>query len=268
VSAPTPATRAQVRALARLQRADERRARGACLVEGARLVAEALEAGCVVEQVATDGREDAPARAVLERVRARGVPVVALAPREAARIAAREHGPGFFARVRRPAPWDGAVPPRGPVLVVVACGLQDPGNVGALARSARAFGACGAWLVGSCADPFGPKVVRASAGAVFRLPLAGAPLEAVLERAGADGLEACAAVAPRGREDAGEGAGPAPLALPARCALLLGHETRGVPAAAGARPVTIPQRPDVESLNVAAAGAVLAAAWFGAWGEA
>jgi TrmH family RNA methyltransferase len=120
--------------------------------------------------------------------------------------------------------------------------LVDPGNVGTLIRTADAFDACVALSAG-CADPFSPKAVRASVGAIFRVPLVAwdelpPPRVALDAHAGLD------------IRDAG---------LPASVSLLLGAEREGLPeevvATCEAR-VTIPLPGAAESLNVAAAGAV------------
>jgi len=155
----------------------------------------------------------------------------------------------------KPAPdWDG------PDLLLVLDGIGDPGNVGTLIRSADAAGAGGVVLTENSADAFGPKVVRASAGSLFSLP----PLqweehrpEVVSERLRARDIPIVTAVA-HGGEDCFS------YAWPRRCALVLGHETRGVSpifAATATSGVTIPIFGRAESLNVAAAGAVLLYAW-------
>ena len=79
---------------------------------------------------------------------------------------------GLDAAVPQPPRWDGQLARTGPALLVALCGLQDPGNVGTLLRSARAFGAAAVLLTEGSADAFGPKVVRASAGAALWLPTA------------------------------------------------------------------------------------------------
>jgi TrmH family RNA methyltransferase len=189
--------------------------------------------------------------------------VVLLAQHVAARLSDRQHAPGLLAEVALPAPWDGEVPRAGAVLLLALCGVQDPGNVGTLLRSARAFGARACLLAPGTADPFGPKVVRSSAGAALRLPVAAVALEALPELARRLGLQSVAAVPPE-RGGAG-GALPLPGdagALPARCLLLLGHETRGVPALAGCATVSVPQEPGFDSLNVAVAGSILLADWY------
>jgi RNA methyltransferase, TrmH family len=119
--------------------------------------------------------------------------------------------------------------------------VADPGNVGTLLRTADAFGASVA-LSGGCADPVGPRALRASAGAIFRVPLvpwAAMPTRVVaLVAHGGISLE------------------EAPLESPVT--LLLGSERRGLPPdlATDHCKVTIHVPGEAESLNVAAAGAI------------
>ena len=119
--------------------------------------------------------------------------------------------------------------------------LADPGNVGTLLRTADAFGACVA-LSDGCADPTGPKAARASAGAVFRVPLTGWD----------DAPGARVALVAHGGAPLGEVELEPPLTL------LLGAEREGLPErlVATSRRVTIPLPGVAESLNVAAAGAI------------
>ena len=127
--------------------------------------------------------------------------------------------------------------------LLVLDGVQDPGNVGAIARSAAAAGAPALAVLESSADPYGPKAVRASAGNLFRL------LVARGTAADLEGLEVWGADAEGGEALAGTAVERAPV-------LLLGGEVRGLRAPV-ARRVTIPIAAGVESLNVAAAAAVL-----------
>ena len=120
--------------------------------------------------------------------------------------------------------------------------LADPGNVGTLVRTADAFGAC-VGLSDGCADPLSPKALRASVGAIFRVPLV----------AWADLPD------PRFALDAHVGVDIRDATVPAQASLLLGAERHGLPdeVAAGCESrVTIPLPGAAESLNVAAAGAV------------
>ncbi len=141
-------------------------------------------------------------------------------------------------------------------LLLVACGVQDPGNTGALVRLADAAGASGL-VAAAGADPFGPRAVRASAGSIFRLPVARLPREEELPGFLASVRSAGFAVAgaaARGGDDFREAMPPRPLAL------VLGGEASGLPPAIEGMldvRLTIPTNPRVESLNVAAAAAVL-----------
>ena len=132
--------------------------------------------------------------------------------------------------------------PRGPRDVCLALWqLSDPGNVGTLLRTADAFGACVA-LSDRCADPTGPKAVRASAGAIFRVP--------VLAWDDAPG-EKVALVAHGGMP-------LTELDLSPPLTFMLGAEREGLPDSLATQcyKATIPLTGAAESLNVAAAGAI------------
>jgi TrmH family RNA methyltransferase len=126
--------------------------------------------------------------------------------------------------------------------------------VGTLIRTADAAGARGVVLARGCADAFAPKVVRASAGSVFHLPLLIEQSTVDFDRTlSAHGISVVTAAA-HGARDCFD------FAWPRRCALVLGHETRGISERwqeAASHSVTIPLRGRAESLGVASAGAVL-----------
>ncbi|HEV2415479.1 MAG TPA: RNA methyltransferase [Candidatus Dormibacteraeota bacterium] len=127
--------------------------------------------------------------------------------------------------------------------LVVLDRIQDPGNVGAIARTAAAAGAPALVALAGTADPYGPKAVRASAGNVFRLRVAHAQWK---DLAGLDGYGAAAT-------------GGAPLAeAPIESAgmIVLGSEAHGL-SRQDLKLVTVPLHEGVESLNVAAAAAVI-----------
>jgi TrmH family RNA methyltransferase len=127
--------------------------------------------------------------------------------------------------------------------------IGDPGNVGAIVRSAAALAGGTVALGPGCADPYSPKAVRASMGAIFT--------ELIARAAIAETPEPRVALVAHG--------GEAPAALQGSATLCLGAEREGLPdevLAACERRVTIPLRPEVESLNVAAAAAI--ALWEGA----
>lgn len=144
------------------------------------------------------------------------------------------------------------LPTDGPILVVAD--LRDPGNVGTLMRTAEAAGFAALVVAGDVVDPTNPKVVRASAGAVFRLPVAIAgTVDAAYEAARASGRTVVATVVDVDAESYDQ------IDLTS-AAIVLGNEAHGLdPHAASTadRRVTIPLAGPTESLNVAAAGAVL-----------
>ena len=138
-------------------------------------------------------------------------------------------------------------------LILVLAGLQDPGNVGTLLRSAEAFAATGVLLLPGTASPWNPKALRASAGSAFRVPAIHATEAEVLDLLAQHSIPAIAAVA-----RAGISVSAAPLAGP--CALLIGNEGAGLSdslIAAAAHRITIPMPGNVESLNAAIAGSLL-----------
>lgn len=136
---------------------------------------------------------------------------------------------------------------------LVLDGLQDPGNVGTLWRTADAFGADGLILLPGCADPWNPKTLRATMGACFRLPVWEGELTELLPRLKQAGLPLYATALREDTVDVRE------IALD-RAAVVIGSEGRGVSRevlAASERTVKIPMTDRCESLNAAAAGAVL-----------
>lgn len=139
-----------------------------------------------------------------------------------------------------------------PLLVVLA-GLQDPGNLGTILRSAEAFGADGVLSLPGTVSAWNQKAVRASAGSVFRLPLLALGLDEAMEFLREAGVKIYAATV-----QAGEPADLVDLAGP--IALLIGNEGNGLPKDvadhADAR-LTIPCPGPVESLNAAVAASVL-----------
>ena len=241
--------------LQRLRRLSRRRAartgEGAYVIDGPTLLAEALEAGVeVMDVVAEPGcppdlfDRAALAGASVWRASAGSLGrfVETVTPQRVAAIARMDDRP--------PAEAAAAAGP----LALVLVGVGDPGNAGTLLRSAEAAGAGAVLFCDGSVDPFGPKCVRASAGAVFRLAVtrdgASADVLAALAAAGTGAVAAVARGAPA--YDAVDLRGPV--------AIVVGSEPHGLPAAvAGAvgTAVTIPMAGRAESLNVAMAGTIL-----------
>lgn len=141
-----------------------------------------------------------------------------------------------------------------PPLFLILDRIQDPGNLGTLLRTAEAAGVTAVWLLKGTTDPFSPKVLRATMGSIFRVPLAtGVEIESVLALK-AQGVTLLAA---------GLGAAALPYYeadFSKPLALALGNEANGLAdwlKAAGDRLITIPLAGAAESLNVAVAGAII-----------
>lgn len=138
-------------------------------------------------------------------------------------------------------------------LVVVLAGVQDPGNLGTVVRSAEAFGASGVLLAENTVSRFNPKAVRASAGSIFRLPMAAVKLAEAATKLRQHGLRLFATSSHQGT--------PVEQAeLAGALALFLGSEGAGLPREALAlmdETLLIPHSPRVESLNAGIAASIL-----------
>jgi TrmH family RNA methyltransferase len=240
-------------------------------VEGARLVEEALHSGCRVQAVLfseSGKRHHQRLSPIIDRPEM-AFPTLYTTDRLFEGLADTEHPQGVAALIHpRETSFDDLVrtPASGcAALLVVLAGVQDPGNVGTILRTAAAFGATGAATAASgisgTASPFSPKALRASAGAALHLPvLAGASLAILLTQFKVAGIRTLASSAHEPRD--GEQALLAPWEVDwcQPVALLVGNEGAGLPEeverSSDAR-IRIPMASGVESLNAAAAAAVL-----------
>lgn len=237
------------RALRRLVQARRRRREGRFLAEGPRVVAEALRAGAPLELLlVSDPLGDPHLLRLARRAAARGCEVRTVEAGALELLSPARTSQGLLAVA--------TLPPDRPALEGdLVCLLEEvgePGNTGALLRAALGAGAASVLLCGG-ADPYAPRAVRASAGALFHLPLARMSREEALSALRASGHLLVGAAA-RGGEDLFTSE------LPRRCAVVLGSEVRGLsPGLLDAvdRLVTVPLTPSCESLNVAVAGALV-----------
>jgi TrmH family RNA methyltransferase len=230
------------------------------VVEGVKVVREALAAGVDVESVYVDRSgpsSDAAVGTLLDEAYGAGTRVFDLGPGVLARVADTVSPQPVMAVVRQmDVPLEALRhgDDDAPELVVVCVDLRDPGNAGTVLRSAEAAGASGLVCCDGSVDLFNPKTVRASAGALFRLPVvAGGDPAHVLGVLGDWGLTRLATT-PRG------GANYTDADLTARLALVLGNEAHGLPDELGPLldgRLTIPMAGRAESLNAGMAGAVL-----------
>jgi len=240
-------------------------------VEGVRLVEEALRSGCRIQAVLfseAGERHHERLASIIERPEM-AFPVLRTTDRLFEGLADTEHPQGVAALVHpRQTSFDDLV--RAPAsacapLLVVLAGVQDPGNVGTILRTAAAFGATGAATAASgisgTANPFSPKALRASAGAALHLPiLAGISLAILLTQLKVAEVRTLASSVHEPRD------GEQPLHAPWEVdwcqpvALLVGNEGAGLPEeverGADAR-IRIPMAGGIESLNAAAAAAVV-----------
>ena len=237
-----------------LQRRRGRERRGLALAEGVRLVEEALAAGVEVRGAAVSPSLEATLRGVAlkDALRGRGVRLEELEDPALGKLADTDTPQGVIA-VIAPRLWtleDIPVGPRSAVLVLD--GVQDPGNVGTLCRTAHGLGAAGVVALAGTADLVNPKALRAGMGAQFRLPCAPADDGALSEWATETGTSLWVA--------ATDGAPIRELTLSGPVALVLGNEGAGVRPGlnrvATAR-VAVPLAPGAESLNVAVAAGIL-----------
>jgi RNA methyltransferase, TrmH family len=230
-----------------------RRDEGAFVVEGPKGVGSALDRGAVLESAYVGPGADRAFRPLTSRLRELGIPIDELKEGVLERIGDTVTPQPVLAVASMTLTDLDALDREGPVLVAVT--VRDPGNAGTLLRSAEAAGCAGVVFCGNSVDPYAPKVVRSSAGAVFGIPVVEAdqPVK-VLDALGRQGRRRLAAVATGGeRFDRVDLRGPV--------ALVLGNETEGLPAELDASldgRVTIPIEPPAESLNVGMAATVLA----------
>ena len=219
-------------------------------LEGEHLIAEAVRSGLTLETLfLREGSEsmlDRPALAGLE-----ATSTLTLS-REVFASAVETPSPqGIAATILIPESQPIAPQPQSTVLVLES--LQDPGNLGTLIRSAEAFGAQQIFLTPDTVNPWNPKVVRASAGSVFRMPIARAPLSEIATQLKQQGTALYAAVAQHH-----DSISLLKTTFAPRSALMIGNEGAGLSAAALAlahHRIRIPCA--VESLNAAVAGSTL-----------
>jgi len=226
---------------------------GCCAIEGPRVVEEAIRSGLKFRAVFFGASAKARAERLLPQLGAH-VETVILPDKLFATAVPSEAPQGVAALVRckRFTLEDVlAKSQAGPVVAVA--GLQDPGNLGTIVRSAEAFGAAGVLLGEGTVGPFNSKAVRASAGSVFRLPVIKIKLPEVLEQLRDRGLRLVATSSHKGI--------PLPESvLTGPLAVFIGGEGAGLGRDLFAEMdevVAIPHSPKVESLNAGVAASVV-----------
>ena len=223
-------------------------AQGYCVAEGPHLLEEARRSGSRIRAILV--AESAAARMIGGAER-----LTIIEDRVFEKLAGTETSQGVIALIDPPEWTMTQLLPQG-ALVVVLDGIQDPGNAGTILRATEAFGASGVVFLKGSVSPFNAKVLRASAGSLFRVPFVhGMDADGVLESFGERGIVLYAGVPCDPIHQA--------MALPKAdlthdCALIVGNEGSGVGERlrSTARLVAIPTV-GVESLNAGIAAAIL-----------
>ncbi len=241
----------RIKAAKRLQQRRERLAQGRFLVEGARLVADAWQAGIRPQVVFYDPAgltAASPAHALLAEMQRAGIACVPCTPQVIAELTETVTPQGIAAVLPLP---ERPLPPR-VTFALLLDGVRDPGNAGTLLRSAEAAGVELVLFGPQTVDPFNGKVVRAGMGAHLRVPLREAASWAEVHALLPEGLPLYLA-----EMDAPLDYDQVDWRRPA--ALVVGGEAAGASAAAraAATPIRIPMLGKVESLNAAMAGSVV-----------
>ena len=229
---------------------------GLLLLDGAHLVDDAIRAGVAIEHAAVDvnaGERDEVAR-LLASLRSKHIETVSVTAPVMDALSPVRSSSVIVAIARRPSRnaddvYSGPMP-----LAVMACGVQDPGNLGAIVRVAEAGGASGVVAVGATADPFGWKALRGSMGSALRLPLHRVDdVFAAIAEARHHGCRVIATVPRNGRS-----LFDVDLRRPA--SVLIGGEGAGLADAvvdAADDRISIPMQIPVESLNAAVTAALV-----------
>jgi TrmH family RNA methyltransferase len=229
------------------------------VLDGVHLLLDAVRAGVPIEiVVATADLLDDPSTEVQDLwrlVRGAGVPLheATTAVIEAASPVRTPSGVVAIARWAL-SPLETLWAPA-PALVLGLVDVQDPGNAGAVIRSADGLGATGVVMIGATADPASPKTMRGAMGSSFRIPVARASLGEAMRSARTAGLQVVATTAPSaGATDLHAADLTGPLLV------LLGNEGAGLPAQAlrtADLQLSIAMRPGIDSFNVAVTSALI-----------
>lgn len=237
-----------------LKRRKARERQGLFVAEGLRTVEALLASPLRVRGVLVSDTLDRTPRGaeLLTAIDARGLELVRVSEADFASAADTEQPQGVLAVAEQPTSrLDGLALPEGGRLLVLD-GIQDPGNVGTLLRSAAALGAVASVVLPGTVDPWNAKVVRSAVGHQFRHPPVLATLDELRAYLAAQGCALWGAAA--------EGAPMGQAPLPTRLAIAVGNEGSGLSAelrAACHELVSIPMAADAESLNVAVAAGIL-----------
>lgn len=244
---------ARVKEWAGLQEKKHRDRSGQYIIEGIHLVQEALLSGADVEILAYDLDKGMPAELRKHLQAVQGMEVIGVSAAVIAKCSSTGTPQPVFAVARKARPDAAAILAKPDSFAIVLDGVQDPGNVGTIIRSADAAGADGVILGQGCADLYNPKTLRSTMGSVFHLPVVEGDLRQLLPEARERGVQlvstslagtdSCYTHDFRGSQW-----------------LLIGSEGQGISAETAAmvdKSIIIPMAGKAESLNAAMAATIL-----------
>ena len=217
------------------------------VIEGKKLFDEAIRSGVLIEEVFATDEISKMHKNLLTKLEQQNVPIRLISARVARLISDVHTPPGLSGIARRPQSPDRYFTGAGLFLI----SLRDPGNFGAILRSAEGAGCEIVYHSSDCADPFQPKVVRASMGSIFRIPVAEVKdPKSFLKEQQARNVAVCGLVA--------RGGVPLREWKPAMPVLLcVGSESHGLPQDLPLmEKISIPMKGPIESLNAAVAASL------------
>ena len=251
----TSAQNPKVKYLASLKSKKNRRPDGKFFIEGLHIVAEALRAGMLERVIYSESAlKTAEGKDLVGRLISSDIPIEEASEKVIRSLSDVETPQGIAASARPKVSDIGSLFEDDNPLIVVACGIQDPGNLGTIIRTADAAGASGAVITSGSVDPYNDKAVRASAGSIFHLNTVRFD----------DIIGLVSALKRRGVRVISTYPGAEKIYYDADfrkpTAVILGNEAQGLPAdieKLSDETVSIPIIGGAESLNAAVSGAVI-----------
>lgn len=255
-------TNALIQTVAALHQKKERQTTGQILVEGKHPIEEALRAGLVLKHLFYQEPEGL---ASISLPLPGGFLPQQVSDRAMAKLTTTDTPPPVAAVFEAPTTSLETLFQNKPALILIIDQLQDPGNAGTLIRSAAAFSATGVLTTSTSVDLFHPKVIRASAGVVFSLPVLSIPdgPETLFSRFQEENITLYATTSHPSADHPERFASYKAVDYTVPCALLLGNEGQGLSQSvlndAAVMGITIPMASKVESLNVGISGSIILA---------
>lgn len=244
----------RVKHLVRLRHSTHRKRQGRFLVEGRREIERALQSHWTLETLyyCRERFADEGIYGVMERAESAGIECVQLTAAPFAKASLREHPDGLLAVARARERTLDDITVSSPALILIAEGIEKPGNIGALLRTADAAGVDGLFLCDPVADLYNPNAIRASQGSFFHVPTITA--ETAQLREWLHGRDIRVIATSPSAENSLWG-----VDLTTPVAIIVGAESTGLSPAwleAPAQPVRLPMHGRADSLNVTATAAI------------